>query len=99
MPWRSYHATELMEKDLLGPRENRDDRQSRRIVCDDGDLSKGTGVKLVTGDNVAAGTASLQVEEHLVSDTDKETVKKRRLSKNQRQQRSFCYNCLLPSLP
>lgn len=83
-------------RDLLGPRENRDDRQSKRVVCDGGDISKGAGVKLVMGDNVAAGTASVQVGEHL---TDKETGKKRRLSKNQRQQRSFCYNCLLPSLP
>lgn len=35
-------------RDLLRPRENRDDRQSRRIVCDGRDLSKRTGVKLVT---------------------------------------------------
>lgn len=74
------------------------DRQSRRILCDGGDLSKGTGVKLVMGDSVAAGTASLQVGENLVSDTDKETGKKRRLFKNQRQQRSFSYSCPLPSL-
>lgn len=51
------------------------------------------------GDNMAAGTASLQVGEHLVSDTDKENRQEEEVIQKSKATKVFFLQLPLPSLP